>query len=136
MYPLLVVPLHAAVARRRNHQTAASDPDFQSALKARRREVWTTSIDRVRSLVPHALDTVEHALVVNNDARAAIALLRLAGLDAVARDRFGTTDATVIREEAQPQSQTFAGGLRKPLPRGRGFREMPSMQLESGPQGA
>lgn len=72
-------------------------PDFQAALNARRKEVWKTSIDRLRSLLPHALDTVEHALIVDKDARAAFALLRLAGLDAVELDGFGHTDAGMIR---------------------------------------
>src|SRR5215831_12567595 len=43
--------------------------DFAAALNARRREIWESSIDRVRSLVPRALDVIERALVEDGDAR-------------------------------------------------------------------
>ena len=34
------------------------DPAFQAALNARRQEVWGASADRLRSLVPRAIDTL------------------------------------------------------------------------------
>ena len=60
----------------RNH-----DPEFIAALNARRLDVWGGSADRLRALLPTALDTLEAALTEKRDWRAAVAVIELAGLD-------------------------------------------------------
>src|SRR5262249_52967900 len=57
------------------------DPTFQAALNARRAEVWAAGADRLRSLIPKALDTLADELE-NKDSpnrlKAACELLKLA----------------------------------------------------------
>ena len=60
----------------RNHH-----PAFQAALNARRHEVWGAACDRLRALLPRALDALEHAVVEGKDWRAAARVVELAGLD-------------------------------------------------------
>ncbi len=60
----------------RNH-----DPDFIAALNARRSDVWGGAVDRLRSLLPTALETLATALEEKRDWRAAVAVVQLAGLD-------------------------------------------------------
>jgi hypothetical protein len=65
------------VTKWRNH-----DPYFQAELNRRRTEVWGASVDRLRSLIPRALDALEHELAGGANAwRAGLELLKLAGLD-------------------------------------------------------
>ena len=60
----------------RNH-----DPAFIAALNARRLDVWGGAADKLRALLPTALDTLEAALTEKRDWRAAVAVVELAGLD-------------------------------------------------------
>lgn len=60
----------------RNHH-----PAFQAALNARRHDVWGGAGDRLRALLPCALDALEHALTEGKDWKAAVAVIGLAGLD-------------------------------------------------------
>jgi hypothetical protein len=58
------------------------DPLFQAELNRRRKEVWGGSVDRLRSLLPRALDALEDELVHGKHRwRTALELLRLAGLE-------------------------------------------------------
>ncbi len=68
----------------RNH-----DPAFIAALNTRRVDVWGSAADRLRGLLPTALDTLETALTEKRDWRAAVAVIELAGLD---RHGSGTTN--------------------------------------------
>jgi hypothetical protein len=57
------------------------DPVFQAALNRRRAEVWGAAADRLRSLIPKALDVLADALGTKMnymDVKAAVAILRLA----------------------------------------------------------
>lgn len=55
---------------------------FQAELNRRRTEVWGASVDRLRSLLPRALDALEHELAHGKQAgRIAVEILKLAGLD-------------------------------------------------------
>jgi len=56
------------------------DPYFQAELNRRRKEIWGVVVDRFRSLLLKALNTVEKA-IEEGDARTAIEILRMAGLD-------------------------------------------------------
>lgn len=58
------------------------DPHFQAELNRRRKEVWGSSVDRLRSLLPRALDALEQELEHGKQrGRVAVEILRLAGLD-------------------------------------------------------
>ena len=61
----------------RNHH-----PAFAAALNARRLEVWGGAVDRLRALLPKALDALEHAVTGESpDWKAAAEVVKLAGLD-------------------------------------------------------
>src|ERR1700687_4316287 len=54
-------------------------PSFQATFTLRRRELWDAASERLRTLVPGALDVLESA-VANGDLRAALGVLKAAGL--------------------------------------------------------
>lgn len=54
-------------------------PAFMVAVADRRREVWSESADRLRCLLPKAVDRLERALDGPNGWRVALALVKLAG---------------------------------------------------------
>jgi transposase-like protein len=60
------------VSEWRNHH-----PTFQATLKERRKELWSASTDRLRSLLPPALDLLEREIQQGN-VKAALALIRSA----------------------------------------------------------
>jgi hypothetical protein len=67
------------------------DPHFQAELNRRRQELWGAAVDRLRSLLPLAIDTLEHELHHGKQrGRVAIDVLRLAGLD-----RSGATESSL-----------------------------------------
>jgi hypothetical protein len=70
------------------------DPEFMAALNQRRADVWGESADRLRALLPQALDVLEGSLAVSRDPKVALAVLQLAGLGKVelALGRPGPTD--------------------------------------------
>jgi hypothetical protein len=97
------------------------DPVFQAALNVRRAEVWGAGVDRLRSLIPKALDAL--AAVLDNPqspnrTKAAVEVLRLAQLPSGGLG-IGPTDAEEIvrqvvierRERAQdPLDDVLDGG--------------------------
>jgi len=70
------------------------DPHFQAELNRRRKEVWGASVDRMRTLLPKAFDTLERA-IDEGSYRAALELIKMAGLDGVAGE-IGTDNAGEI----------------------------------------
>jgi hypothetical protein len=61
----------------RNHH-----PAFAAALNARRLDVWSGAVDRLRALLPKALEALEHAVTGETpDWKAAVRVIVLAGLD-------------------------------------------------------
>lgn len=56
------------------------DPYFQAELNRRRKEIWGASVDRMRALLPKAFDVLEQA-INNGDVKAALELIKMAGLD-------------------------------------------------------
>ena len=56
------------------------DPDFQTELTARQRELWAPYVHRIRSLLPRALHTVEWQLLTSCDLKLALRLIELVGL--------------------------------------------------------
>lgn len=80
----------------RNHH-----PAFQAALNARRREVWSAAVDRLRELLPRAVERLESELDGPNGWRIALRLLEITGATRPAgtdlgRYGIGATDAQAI----------------------------------------
>jgi len=67
------------------------DPFFQAELNRQRSELFGAAIDRLRNLVPKALDVIEHELEGPNAYRAAFEVLKLAGFDRTGRNISGTS---------------------------------------------
>ena len=58
------------------------DPHFQAELNRSRKEIWASSTDRLRGLLPRALDRLESELEGGpNGCKVALALLGITGLD-------------------------------------------------------
>jgi hypothetical protein len=74
----------AAAAVEVSRQTVSGwlnhDCAFQANLHARRQELWAHMVDKLRALVPRALEVVEKALDGENPLPAAIHVIRAAGL--------------------------------------------------------
>ena len=76
------------------------NPHFRAELNRRRQEVWGASVERVRALIPTALDAIERELMGGSDAyKAALKLLDLAGMGAADYRPHGPTDAARIAED-------------------------------------
>jgi hypothetical protein len=76
------------------------DPVFQAALNRRRAEIWSTGIDRLRSLIPKALDALADGLDCKHPPhrlKAAVELLKLVPLPEGALT-VGPTDPQAIVE--------------------------------------
>ena len=56
-------------------------PGFRAELNRRRREVWGSAVDRLRMLLPRALDRLEAALDGPEGWKVAVQVIKLAGLD-------------------------------------------------------
>lgn len=89
------------------------DPVFQAALNAYRTEIWAAALDRLRTLIPKALDTLAEGLNrADNPDRCKIALdiLRLAKLSDIAPQ--GSTDPeTIVRRAVNQERQQARGPL-------------------------
>jgi hypothetical protein len=72
------------------------EPTFRAELNVRREELWRVTADRVRALLPRALDVLDGALA-DGDRRVALQLVRLAGVSET-MGRVGPTDPEVIAE--------------------------------------
>jgi hypothetical protein len=100
------------------------DPVFQAALNHRRAEVWAVGIDRLRSLIPKALDALADELE-NHDSphrlKAASEILRLAQLPAGSLG-IGSTDAEeIVRRIVNTRRQHAHGPLDDLLDDGKGL---------------
>ena len=80
------------------------DPYFQAELNKRRKEVWGAATDRMRALLPKALDVIEKA-IDEGSYRAALELIKLAGLNGVAGD-IGPVDAEIIQQQKRDDMLT------------------------------
>jgi hypothetical protein len=90
------------------------DPVFQATLNRRRAEVWSCGVDRLRSLIPRALDALADALEDRDHPhriRAAAELLRLVPL-ADGALTIGPIDAdAVVRQVVEGRRRTARGPL-------------------------
>ena len=76
------------------------DPHFQAKLNQRRRDVFSAGADRLRALVPVAVETLEEELHnANNPGRGQLALSVLKAIGMAAGD-IGPTDAQAIIDRA------------------------------------
>jgi hypothetical protein len=79
------------------------NPVFQAALNARRAELWSTSLDRLRSMLPKALDRVEEE-IMGGDApqglRAALKVLEIAGMGTAGGSHYGSRGVSPEDPEA------------------------------------
>jgi len=75
-------------------------PDFQAALNKRRHEVWSVSADKLRSLLPQALEVIEQELEGGeNRVKIALEIVKLAGIP---MKSIGSLDAdAIVAEEAR-----------------------------------
>lgn len=81
------------------------DPNFQAALNRRRAELWAETGDRLRALMPRALERIEKAITEGgpDGLTAALALVRMAKIDLTPA---GGTDREEIEiEEAERESK-------------------------------
>ena len=77
-------------------------PAFRAALARRRIELWDAAADRLRSLVPDALDALADELHGEHRLRAAGIILKLAGLDAKRLPGVGEPDPeAIIADDAE-----------------------------------
>ena len=83
-------------------------PEFQAQLNRRRRELWDGAADKLRALVPRALDRLAEELEYkDSDAlKAAVAILKLAGLDKLEAPSGQTNPALVLDDIATEQATT------------------------------
>jgi hypothetical protein len=96
------------------------DPYFRAELNKRRKEVWGASVDKLRSLLPKALEVLERELDDGpNSYRAALKVLELAGLATAKGDASMTgtgpddpdeiIDAEIRRRQANELPDLVAG---------------------------
>ena len=76
-----------------NHNSA-----FVAELNSYRQELWKAEVERLRSLIPKALDVLERELEGKNALKAASQILKSAGLGYVGGPR-GETKAELVEQE-------------------------------------
>jgi hypothetical protein len=92
-------------------------PWFQAAVSQRREATWSASCDKLRALVPQALEALEAELVGGpNRVRAALGILRVAGVETVSLQRVGATDVdSIINSLAMARRPSLLDDLRESL---------------------
>jgi len=78
------------------------DPYFQAELNKRRKEVWGASVDRLRSLLPKALEVLERELEGgDNSLRAALRVLEMANFASLTQHVGSEDPQAIIDDEAR-----------------------------------
>jgi hypothetical protein len=111
----------------------SNDAAFQAELNWRRYELWTASVERLRGLVPSALDALCEELEGPRKLRAAATILELAGFKAMSKSGVnfkpsGAVTAEGIERERERPPRWFRTGSHLPagLPKsGRGTCDAP-----------
>lgn len=57
------------------------DLDFQAELNKKRKEIWSSSIDRIRALVPLALERLEQEIEDKHGWKVALEIIKIAGIE-------------------------------------------------------
>jgi len=78
-------------------------PAFQAELNRQRKAVWGSSADRLRSLLPRALDCLEEALDGPDGSKVALQVVKMTGLGGEGVKPMGQTDADRIIESVARQ---------------------------------
>lgn len=94
-------------------------PTFRASLVVRRREVWGTTADPLRALLPKALDVLAEALEGEDRVSAALSLLKIAGPLPLACDDATDPDA-YVRAEAVRETEDAHRPAQRLLLRTRG----------------
>jgi DNA-binding XRE family transcriptional regulator len=107
----------AGVSRQTVNAWRRHNPEFRAELNRRRSELFSTSQDRIRSLIPRALDAIERELEGGAKAPpAAMQLLRL-GFGGGQLGSAGATDPLgVVDEESRQRRADFAEILKRVAP--------------------
>jgi Homeodomain-like domain len=97
----------AKVSRSTVWRWRSLNPSFRACLNSRREEMWGSNLERLRRLIPRAVDVIEEELSAPSpNWRAAAKLLDLAGANALAN--IGpTTPEGVLREDAKGREAGF-----------------------------
>jgi transposase-like protein len=103
------------VARQTVSEWLNQNPAFEAAVNQRRQENWDNASNRLRSLLPNALDVLEQALTGGN-IKAAIEVLKAAGLHGLQKPEGPTNpqdaeSAAKKKERARQDRALFAGLL-------------------------
>jgi transposase-like protein len=101
------------VARQTVSEWLNQDPAFEAAVNRRRQELWENVSDRLRALLPNALDVLEQALE-NGSVKAAVEVLKAAGLHGLQRpsgpvDPLDVENLAKEKERARQDRALFAG---------------------------
>ena len=89
-------------------------PGFQAELNRRRHNLWGSAAERLRSLVPKALDVVADELDKGSDKfRVAVQVLKLAGLDQFEPPTGPADPDTILDEQVQVKTEIMAAESRK-----------------------
>ena len=102
---------HVKVSRQAVNGWRNRDAAFRAALNARRAEVWTGAVDRLRAMLPTAMEVLAEPLERERDSQIALALVRLAGVHRMNLSKAGpaTVEAVeqddALREQAKRQMQ-------------------------------
>src|SRR5699024_9163706 len=82
------------------------DFHFQAELNKRRKEIFGSSIDKMRSLIPRAMERLEQEINEENGWKVALEIIKIVGIGDREFQRIGHDDAEkIIREEAEKKSQ-------------------------------
>jgi transposase-like protein len=97
------VAVKVGVTRQTVSEWLNQNPSFQAAFNRRRQDLWDRASDRLRALVPKALDILESA-ISEGDAKAALGVLRAAGVYDLKRPE-GPTSAEDARSAAKDEER-------------------------------
>ena len=100
------------VARQTVSEWLNQNADFRAALNERRQELWAATGDRLRALLPDAVDALAGELRGGNRLRAAALVLRVCGADGLAAP-LGPTDPEEIElaDRERESSRTMRSAL-------------------------
>ncbi|MBE2973394.1 hypothetical protein [Priestia megaterium] len=76
---------------------------FQAELNKRRKEVWNASIDKIRTLVPKAIESLEREIEAENSWKVALEILKIAGISSNDVKQIGKDDPNQLLTEAAQQ---------------------------------
>ncbi|MFU1991976.1 hypothetical protein [Priestia megaterium] len=94
----LVAVNRVTVTKWRNY-----DVYFQAELNKRRKEVWNTSIDRIRNLVPKAIERLEKEIEADNNWKVALEIVKIAGISSNDMKHVGKDDPNQLLTEIAQQ---------------------------------